>query len=105
MKEKELQDINENAQHVISWMEEKLGAQLPKKSFHELISDGVLFCRLANALKPGCVRKFHRQPKLLMMQIENAGMLTFFDIVNNGPLLNLLFRLLFDRLQDEIWSA
>lgn len=77
MKEKENQDINENAAVVISWMEEKLGEQLPKQSFRELIFDGMLFCRLANALKPGCVRKFHRKPKLLMMQIENAGTLFF----------------------------
>jgi hypothetical protein len=73
MKAKEMQDINENAQLVISWMEEKLGSPLPKKSFRELVFDGVLFCRLANALKPGCIRKFHRQPRLLMMQIENVG--------------------------------
>eukprot|EP01127_Copromyxa_protea_P003898 TRINITY_DN13664_c0_g1_i1.p1 TRINITY_DN13664_c0_g1~~TRINITY_DN13664_c0_g1_i1.p1 ORF type:complete len:292 (-),score=54.95 TRINITY_DN13664_c0_g1_i1:62-937(-) len=73
MKEKETSDANESAQQVITWMEEKLGAPLPKKPFRELIWDGQLLCKVANALKPGCIRKFHRQPRLHMMQVENVG--------------------------------
>jgi len=72
-KEMETQEITEKSKLVLSWMAEKLGEAMPKKPFRELIWDGVLLCRLANVLKPGCVRRFNRTPRMLMMQLENGG--------------------------------
>jgi len=71
----ELQEIEEKVAIVVPWMEEKLGEKIPKKPFRELIWDAVLLCRLANVLKPACVRKINRNAKSKMMQIENG---TFF---------------------------
>jgi len=71
----ELKEIEGQEAIVVPWMEEKLGEKIPKKPFRELIWDGVLLCRLANVLKPGCVRKMNRNAKSKMQQIENG---TFF---------------------------
>eukprot|EP01126_Amoeba_proteus_P001411 TRINITY_DN10402_c0_g1_i5.p1 TRINITY_DN10402_c0_g1~~TRINITY_DN10402_c0_g1_i5.p1 ORF type:complete len:293 (-),score=49.16 TRINITY_DN10402_c0_g1_i5:92-970(-) len=73
-KQEEIKDLEEKGRMIVKWMEEKLGEELPKnKTFREIVFDGVVFCRIANALKPGSVKKFHRKPRLLMMQLENIA--------------------------------
>lgn len=40
------------AQH---WIEAVTGSMFPTNDFHQAMKDGVLLCRLANKIKPGCV--------------------------------------------------
>jgi len=62
-KEEELADMERKSKIIAQWMEEKLNAPLPSTDLRETLLDGVVLCKLANVLKPGCIRKFHRQPR------------------------------------------
>jgi chemotaxis protein histidine kinase CheA len=72
-KEEEAKDLERKSKIITSWMEEKLKAPLPSNDLRESLIDGVVLCKLANVLKPGCIRKFHRQPRMLMMKMENIA--------------------------------
>jgi hypothetical protein len=62
-KEEELADMERKSKIIAQWLEEKLNAPLPSTDLREALLDGVVLCKLANVLKPGCIRKFHRQPR------------------------------------------
>lgn len=62
---------------VTEWMQELLKEPIPGDTLQEKLADGVVLCKIANAIKPGCIRKFHRKPKMLMMKLENIG-ISFF---------------------------
>jgi len=72
-KEEELADLERKSKIILLWMEEKLKAPMPTGDLREALVDGVVLCKLANVLKPGCIRKFHRQPRMLMMKMENIA--------------------------------
>jgi len=72
-KDEELADMTRKSKICVQWMEEKLGAPLPNPVLREALLDGVVLCKLANILKPGCIRQFHRQPRMLMMKMENIA--------------------------------
>lgn len=57
------------------WIAAVLKKKLPKPTLRESLLDGVLFCELANALKPNSVRRFHKRPRMLMMKMENIVLL------------------------------
>ena len=73
-KEEELADLEVKTKIVTAWMEGLLKEKLPQQPLREVLLDGVVLCKLANAMKPGCIRKYHRRPKMLMMKMENIGM-------------------------------
>jgi hypothetical protein len=68
------QEVDNKSKIVEGWIQEVLKEQLVGPSLQDKLADGVILCRLANALKPGCIRKFHRSPKMLMMKSENIGL-------------------------------
>jgi hypothetical protein len=74
-KEEAKHELETKSKIVCDWMQDLLKQPIPGKNLQEKLSDGVILCQLANAIKPGCIRKYHRKPKMLMMKIENIGML------------------------------
>ena len=56
---------------VREWMGELLGAPL-EGDFMEVLKDGTVLCKLANAIKPGIVKKINKM-KMPFMQMENIG--------------------------------
>jgi len=43
---------------VLDWIEANLGEKLDrKKPYEELLKDGIILCKLANKLMPGCIKK------------------------------------------------
>jgi len=67
------EEVNEKSKLVVNWMQELLKEPIRGDTLQEKLSDGVVLCRVANALKPGCIRKFHRNPKMQAMKHENIG--------------------------------
>lgn len=72
-KKEELQDMETKSKVVTVWIEALLKEKLPGPTLRESLMDGVVLCKLANVIKPGCIRKFHRRPKMLMMKMENIA--------------------------------
>jgi len=66
-------DLETKSQNVTDWVESVIKDKLPKDSLRNILLDGVVLCKLANALKSGCIKKFHRKPRMLMMKIENIA--------------------------------
>jgi len=50
-----------------------LKEELPKSNLRESLLDGVVLCKLVNALCPGALKRFHKKPRMLAMKIENIG--------------------------------
>jgi len=55
------------------WIETTLSQKLPKATLRESLLDGVVLCKLINALCPGALKRYHKQPRMLAMKIENIG--------------------------------
>lgn len=72
-KEEELADMEAKTQQIRDWIEGLLKEKLPKVSFRDALLDGVVLCKLANAIKAGCIKKFHKKPRMLMMKMENIA--------------------------------
>jgi len=72
-KEEEMADIENKTQEIRDWIEGLLKEKLPKVAFREVLLDGVVLCKLANAIKNGCIKKFHKKPRMLMMKMENIA--------------------------------
>jgi len=67
------EELDNKTKIVTDWMQELLKEPVKGSSLKEKLLDGVVLCRVANAMKPGCIRKFHRSPKMNMMKSENIG--------------------------------
>jgi len=72
-KEEEMADMENKTQEIKDWIEGLLKEKLPKLSFREILLDGVVLCKLANAIKRDCIKKFHKKPRMLMMKMENIA--------------------------------
>jgi len=72
-KEEELADMETKTQEIKDWIEGLLKEKLPKAPFREILLDGVVLCKLANAIKRDCIKKFHKKPRMLMMKMENIA--------------------------------
>jgi len=66
-------ELEQKSKIVIDWMQELLKEKIPGRSLQDMLEDGVVLYKILNALKPGCLRNFHRKPKMLMMKLENIG--------------------------------
>lgn len=53
------------------WIEELTGEELQHAEFVKNLKDGVLLCKLANAIKPGTIRKINENTKLAFKLMDN----------------------------------
>jgi hypothetical protein len=67
------EEVESKTKIVVDWMQELLKEPIKGANLKEKLADGVVLCRVANAIRPGCIRKFHRSPKMNMMKQENIG--------------------------------
>lgn len=88
-KEEAKAELEAKSKIVCDWMQDLLKEPIPGKNLQEKLSDGVVLCKVANAIKPGCIRKFHRKPKMLMMKLENIGKIVYYYASSIS--LNLIF--------------
>ena len=62
-------------EEIIVWIEKVLSltkdTTLP---FIDWLADGVILCRLANAIVPGAVKHFHSQPTVRFQMIQNVNL-------------------------------
>jgi len=72
-KEEELADMEQKTQQIREWIEGLLKEKLPKQPFREVLLDGVVLCKLANAIKRDCIKRYHKKPRMLMMKMENIA--------------------------------
>jgi len=54
------------------WIQSVLNTQFPNADFGKSLEDGVLLCRLAIAIKPGCIKKINNT-KLKFKMFENVN--------------------------------
>jgi len=63
----------DNEKEVRGWISSIIGEELPAdKSFHEVLKNGVILCKLANKIEPGIVKKINTS-KMPFMQMENIS--------------------------------
>jgi len=60
-KEEELADMEQKTQQIREWIEGLLKEKLPKQPFREVLLDGVVLCKLANAIKRDCIKRYHKK--------------------------------------------
>jgi len=56
------------------WIKELLGIDLSQSDLHIELVDGGLLCRLMNALRPGCIKKYYPNTKIKMLRLENIAL-------------------------------
>jgi len=72
-KEESKHEYETKSKIIVDWMKDLLKEDIPGATLQDKLEDGVVLCKIANAIKPGCIRKFHRKPKMLMMKLENIA--------------------------------
>jgi hypothetical protein len=73
MKSEKAEEVEKKGKEISSWIEATLKEELPKSNLRESLLDGVVLCKLVNALAPGALKRFHKKPRMLAMKIENIG--------------------------------
>jgi len=73
MKTEQLEEVEKKSKVITVWIESILNEKLPKNSLRENLIDGVVLCKIVNALAPGALKRFHKKPRMLAMKIENIG--------------------------------
>eukprot|EP01123_Difflugia_compressa_P011934 TRINITY_DN4940_c0_g2_i1.p1 TRINITY_DN4940_c0_g2~~TRINITY_DN4940_c0_g2_i1.p1 ORF type:complete len:323 (-),score=58.20 TRINITY_DN4940_c0_g2_i1:264-1232(-) len=73
MKHEKADEVERKSKEVATWIEATLAEKLPKSTLRESLLDGVVLCKLINALAPGALKRFHKKPRMLAMKIENIG--------------------------------
>lgn len=52
-----------------------------KDDLYECLKDGIVLCSAMNTLKPNCIKKYHKNPKMAALQIENIGIVLFIGVL------------------------
>jgi hypothetical protein len=73
MKSEKAEEVEKKSKEISGWIEAILKEELPKSNLRESLLDGVVLCKLVNALCPGALKRFHKKPRMLAMKIENIG--------------------------------
>jgi len=73
MKSEKLEEVEKKGKEITQWIEAILKEELPKSSLRESLLDGVILCKLVNAICPGALKRYHKKPRMLAMKIENIG--------------------------------
>jgi len=73
MKTEKKEEVAKKSAEIAAWIESQLKEKLPKPNLRESLLDGVVLCKLINALAPGALKRYHKKPRMLAMKIENIG--------------------------------
>jgi len=73
MKKEKAEEVEKKSAAIMQWIETILDEKLPKPTLRESLLDGVVLCKLINALQPGALKRYHKKPRMLAMKIENIG--------------------------------
>jgi len=73
MKSEKAEEVEKKSKEISQWIEASLKEELPKSNLRESLLDGVVLCKLVNALCPGALKRYHKKPRMLAMKIENIG--------------------------------
>jgi len=73
MKSEKLEEVEKKSKEITQWIEAILKEELPKSNLRESLLDGVILCKLVNAICPGALKRYHKKPRMLAMKIENIG--------------------------------
>jgi len=73
MKSEKLEEVEKKGKEITQWIEAVLKEELPKSNLRESLLDGVILCKLVNAICPGALKRYHKKPRMLAMKIENIG--------------------------------
>jgi len=73
MKSEKLEEVEKKGKEITHWIEAVLKEELPKSNLRESLLDGVILCKLVNAICPGALKRYHKKPRMLAMKIENIG--------------------------------
>jgi len=73
MKTEKTEEVEKKSKEIAGWIEGQLKEKLPKPNLRESLLDGVVLCKLINALAPGALKRYHKKPRMLAMKIENIG--------------------------------
>jgi len=73
MKSEKAEGVEKKSKEISQWIEASLKEELPKSNLRESLLDGVVLCKLVNALCPGALKRYHKKPRMLAMKIENIG--------------------------------
>jgi len=65
--------LKKKSKEINQWIEATLKEELPKANLRESLLDGVVLCKLVNAICPGALKRYHKKPRMLAMKIENIG--------------------------------
>jgi hypothetical protein len=73
MKSEKLEEVEKKGKEITQWIEAILKEEFPKSNLRESLLDGVILCKLVNAICPGALKRYHKKPRMLAMKIENIG--------------------------------
>lgn len=84
-KQQQEQEGKQKMQAVRAWLEQVVGEPLKSDDLEESIKDGTVLCRTINGLHPNAIKKFHQNPKMPAMCMENLGKCTCFSTTFLSP--------------------
>lgn len=59
---------------IITWIQDVLGVTKDKDlPINSWLGDGILLCRLTNAIRPGAISHFHKEPNARFQMIQNVN--------------------------------
>jgi hypothetical protein len=67
------QEFDVKSKIVLDWMATHIPEPIVGDSFQNKLSDGIVLCKVVNCVKPNTIRKFHQNPKMLLMKKQNIG--------------------------------
>jgi len=56
-----VQRNKEQEQEVLEWIFAVLGEKVPAGNYEDILRDGIVLCKLANKLTPGCIKKIQER--------------------------------------------
>jgi len=60
---------------ILDWLQRVLGRSFsPDEDAYSLCKSGELLCEVVNKMFPGCIKKYHKSPKVHAQQIENVAL-------------------------------
>lgn len=70
-KQNSILEAKQKNETVRTWLASLIDFPLASEDLYECIKDGIVLCTAMNSIKPNCIKKFHKNPKMAALQIEN----------------------------------